>query len=70
VTGRDVVESVALLVSLVPGHSTIGLVRSSAESAKPQCGQRRLPNPERRRFARFRGAKTLGPGRWRKHSRA
>jgi len=41
VTGRDVVESVALLVSLVPGHSTIGLVRGSAESAKPQCGQRR-----------------------------
>ena len=41
VTGRDVVESVALLVSLVPGHSTIGLVCGSAESGKPQCGQRR-----------------------------
>jgi D-beta-D-heptose 7-phosphate kinase / D-beta-D-heptose 1-phosphate adenosyltransferase len=38
VVGRDVVESAGgdvLLVSLVPGHSTSGLVRRSAESAAP-----------------------------------
>ena len=38
VVGRDVVESAGgdvLLVSLVPGHSTTGLVRRSAESAAP-----------------------------------
>jgi D-beta-D-heptose 7-phosphate kinase/D-beta-D-heptose 1-phosphate adenosyltransferase len=39
VVGRDVVESAGgdvLLVSLVPGHSTSGLVRRSAESAAPE----------------------------------
>ena len=38
VVGRDVVESAGgdvVLVSLVPGHSTTGLVRRSAESADP-----------------------------------
>ena len=38
VVGRDVVESAGgdvILVSLVPGHSTTGLVRRSAESAEP-----------------------------------
>jgi D-beta-D-heptose 7-phosphate kinase/D-beta-D-heptose 1-phosphate adenosyltransferase len=38
VVGRDVVEGAGgdvLLVSLVPGHSTSGLVRRSAESAAP-----------------------------------
>jgi D-beta-D-heptose 7-phosphate kinase / D-beta-D-heptose 1-phosphate adenosyltransferase len=39
VVGRDVVESAGgdvLLVSLVPGHSTTGLVRRSANSAAPE----------------------------------
>jgi D-beta-D-heptose 7-phosphate kinase/D-beta-D-heptose 1-phosphate adenosyltransferase len=39
VVGRDVVESAGgdvLLVSLVPGHSTSGLVRRLAESAAPE----------------------------------
>jgi bifunctional ADP-heptose synthase (sugar kinase/adenylyltransferase) len=38
VVGRDVVEEAGgdvLLVSLVPGQSTTGLVRRSAESAAP-----------------------------------
>jgi D-beta-D-heptose 7-phosphate kinase/D-beta-D-heptose 1-phosphate adenosyltransferase len=37
VVGRDVVESAGgdvILISLVPGHSTTGLVRRSAESAE------------------------------------
>jgi D-beta-D-heptose 7-phosphate kinase/D-beta-D-heptose 1-phosphate adenosyltransferase len=38
VVGRDLVESAGgdvILISLVPGHSTTGLVRRSAESAEP-----------------------------------
>ena len=38
VVGRELVESAGgyvLLVDLVPGHSTTGLVRRSAESAEP-----------------------------------
>ena len=41
VVGRDVVESAGgdvLLVSLVPGQSTTGLVRRSAQSAAPAAG--------------------------------
>ena len=38
VVGRDVVQAAGgdvILVGLVPGHSTTGLVRRSAESAEP-----------------------------------
>jgi D-beta-D-heptose 7-phosphate kinase / D-beta-D-heptose 1-phosphate adenosyltransferase len=44
VVGRDVVESAGgdvVLVSLVPGQSTTGLVRRSAESAVPAAGSRK-----------------------------
>ncbi len=41
VVGRDVVESAGgdvILVGLVPGHSTTGLVRRTAQSAEPPVG--------------------------------
>ena len=44
VVGRDVVENAGgdvILVDLVPGHSTTGLVRRSAESAAPTAGSRK-----------------------------